>query len=142
MRAFIGCVLLTTAGVLFSQNTIPLDRFFSFRPDSARERQIPALGLADAYQLYKRPNVVFVDTRPLADFRRGSIKGAIHHESSKLHAAVGSAPNVVVFGAGEKNNNPLLAEMLGGRTAGVYRLDRTFGEWVKLDLPHETNNQE
>ena len=90
-----GIIILTVAlfiAVVFNSirsNNIPLFGFSSAALIKERQAKIPFITLSDAYDLYLKNKVIFIDARDPFSFEEGHIAGAIniYPDEVSLHAS-------------------------------------------------------
>jgi rhodanese-related sulfurtransferase len=90
-----GIIILTVAlfiAVVFNSirsNNIPLFGFSSAALIKERQAKIPSITLSDAYDLYLKNKVIFIDARDPFSFEEGHIAGAIniYFDEISLHAS-------------------------------------------------------
>jgi len=90
-----GIIILTVAlfiAVVFNSirsNNIPLFGFSSAALIKEQQAKIPSITLSDAYDLYLKNKVIFIDARDPFSFEEGHIAGAIniYPDEISLHAS-------------------------------------------------------
>jgi len=90
-----GIIILAVAlfiAIVFNSlrsNNIPLFGFSSAALIKEQQAKIPSITLSEAYDLYRKNKVIFIDARDPFNFEEGHISGAIniYPDEVSLHAA-------------------------------------------------------
>ncbi len=96
------------------------------------------LGVKEAVNLVNRENAVFVDVRPLENYRSGSIPSARHLPAADLEQKATTLPRnkplILVCDSG-RDAAKLVSTVAGKHTADVYSLAGGMAAWKADGMP-------